>query len=218
MKPPDARHGQARPRHHDPGGRRVLLFEGLRIIGESSRDAFEAGIAVPEGLTLLDVTDRPTHPSPYRRLARLRDDAVAADPDGSEATSIAALWDGFNRLLPAIERNMPEHRLTDGERAAYPPGVIPEGATIHGMCLAAVAERLDAIVARGEPTAEDAVWFLDAIERVPRTVLDALVDGLRGKPVPGVTANPGALARALGPLADMIGEPHVRTVLVLHRP
>lgn len=198
-----------------PAAAVFLLFEGLRLRAKVSRDAFVAGTAINEGLTLLDFTDTASHPSPYRRLERLRANTRMSNQDGSELAGIDALLQGFERLLPAIERNMPEHLITEADLAELPSGLaIEDGATWDEVYRTGIVRRLDAVAAHGEPGEDDVAWFLEAVQCLPRTALDTLAAAVGGRPILGATTSPAELARALESLPSRIPNPLVRQAIL----
>lgn len=90
------------------GAALFLAFEGLRL--QVTAGARGARL----GLDLFDrvaTTETESHPSPFARLAALQREAELVDADGSEASIMRGVADGFDAYLPIIERNMPEWKL-----------------------------------------------------------------------------------------------------------
>lgn len=201
-----------------PAAAVFLSFEGLRLRAVASHAAFLTGAVVPDSLTVVDITDTPTHPSPYRRLGWLRGDAVAADPDGTEMAGFDAVIAGFDALLPAIERNMPEHVLDDTERSAVAalPGSPPLAAdyTWDDFYRTKVTGRLQDAARRGELTDDDITWLQGAVEAMPRTTLDVLADAVAGRMPDSTAPDAAEVARLAATLPARFANPLVRRAIL----
>lgn len=201
-----------------PAAAVFLSFEGLRLRAVASHAAFLTGAVVPDSLTVVDITDTPTHPSPYRRLGWLRGDAVAADPDGTEVAGFDAVIARFDALLPAIERNMPEHVLDDTERSAVAalPGSPPLAAdyTWDDFYRTKVTGRLQDAARRGELTDDDITWLQGAVEAMPRTTLDVLADAVAGRMPDSTAPDAAEVARLAATLPARFANPLVRRAIL----
>ena len=201
-----------------PAAAVFFSFEGLRLRAVASQAAFLTDACVPNGLSTVDVTDTPTHPSPYRRLGWLRGEAVTADPDGTEVAGIDAVAAGFDALLPAIERNMPEHLLDDSERSAFaaltgnPP--LPADCTWDDVYRTRITGRLQDAARRGEFTDDDIAWLQGAVEALPRTTLDVLADAVAGRMPHGIAPDTAEVARLAATLPARIANPLVRRAIL----
>ncbi len=195
-----------------------LSFEGLRLRAVASQAAFLTGAGVPQGLTVVDITDTPTHPSPYRRIGWLRDDALAADPDGTEVAGIDAVTAGFDALLPAIERHMPEHVLDDAERSVLvglsESPALTAGFTWDDVYRTMVTGHLRDAARRGELTQDDIAWLQRAVESMPRTTLDVLADAVAGRMLPSTAPEAAEVARLAATLVDRFANPLVRRAIL----
>ncbi len=204
-----------------PSAVMFLWFEGLHRRADASLAAFESGAAVPADLTVFDVTETESHPSPYRRIEWLRDDAATADLDGSEVAGIDAIRSGFDALLSVIADQMPEHRLTAEERdhvlQGDPPTPVPSGTTWHDVYRAEVTGLLIAATRRGELTADDIAQLLEMIERLPRTVLGALGDAVAGTLLPPEEHEAAGLTSLAANLQDRFTNPLVQRAITRPR-
>lgn len=167
-----------------PAAALFLSFEGLRQRAEGVAEAYSEGEAPADEATLFTVTANETHPSPYVRIAHLRVDALVADPDGSEVEGIDAIIRGFDELLSAIERNMPEHALDKSELLGAgidPSSIAPDQVvTWDTLYRANIVGLLRGAARRGALLDAEVAALEDMVNRLPRTTIDTLADAVAG--------------------------------------
>jgi hypothetical protein len=195
-----------------PSAALFLSFEGLRQ--RAIRSSLHLRNAAPVPSDLIEATQARSHPSPYSRLTELRKAASRDDPDGSEVASIDTITQGFDAILPAIVRNMPEWVVDEAEAKQWmielgeDPDQVTKGfkATYDAIYFSRVVSILREASRRGSVERADLNELSDLARRMPRTVINALALGrvgrllpLADKDAPGVHAMSQVVAERIQP-------------------
>lgn len=194
-----------------PAAAMFLSFEGLRQRTVAAQH--HAADAIRPA-SLEEATTGIQHPSPYLRLKLLRSVGVLIEDDGTSARGVQALLDGFDALLPAVQRNLPEWELDSEELRAWmaasghDPARVPEGArmTFGEAYTGMVLHILQDAAARGRIEDHEVAELSKLAARMPRPVIDLLCDTLTGQLAadhhlhPGVQAIAHDIAHRIEPL------------------
>lgn len=194
-----------------PAAAMFLSFEGLRQRAVAAQH-YAAGANSPA--TLEEATTGIQHPSPYLRLKLLRSLAELLQDDGISAQGVQAFLDGFDALLPAVQRNMPEWELDTEELQVWmatsglDPAMVPLGArmSFREAYTGMVLHILQDAAARGRIEDHELAGLSQLAARMPRPVIDLLCDALTGQLAvdhglhPDVQAIAHDIAHRIGPL------------------
>jgi Zn-dependent protease with chaperone function len=194
-----------------PSAALFLSFEGLRQRA--------TGVAMyledrPLPTDILAATQGPDHPSPYSRLRELQKAVSRDDPDGSELAAVSAIMDGFDLLLPAVARNLPEEVVDEDEAKQWlrdsgeDPAKVAAGfkATYDTIYHSGVVNILRQASIRGSILPSDLDELQDMAGRMPRTVINALALARAGQLLP-LTDQDASGVHAMGQLVAQQIEP-----------
>lgn len=182
-----------------PAAAMFLSFEGLRQRAVASAAA-AAAAATPGGALdstaspvtlLIDATTGSSHPSAYERLLAIHK-AALADPERDAAHGVQVIIDGFDSLLPFVQRNLPEWVLDGTELRDWfteenlDPDQVPPGLslTYQQIYFDNLLRVLREAGERGHVLDSDLLEIRDLATRMPRTVINALAAARAGVLLP----------------------------------